>query len=242
MKIDSIHPNYINKNFSFKSYSKSGKTENYEYFSTTEFFRLDMNWNSFANFINEKYADIQNVNIICHACSNGEEAYSLALKLISLFGVKAEKFFPIIAKDIDENNIHFAKKGEFNFRYDELLRMENHCGLDLYKFIDVIKSRFGNYLQIKNFLKEKVIFKKANILNDFDNIPAANTVLLCRNFWPYMPAQNQIELAEKLSNKLDNSSIVQIGNFDIAAGVDKLLQNKGFKETYVKGLMKKVIL
>ena len=94
------HPNFQgNRRY---VYNKNG---DFLYRTTTYFFRDDLNWNAFIKFISNKYKNADRVNILNHACSNGQEPYSLAAKLMQTLGEEAEKFFPIIAKDIDKENI-----------------------------------------------------------------------------------------------------------------------------------------
>ena len=84
---------------------------NMKYRVNTWFFREDFDWNCFPKFIDEIFKNAKKVNIYNYGCSSGEETYSLIMKLINTLGKCAKKFFPIIAKDIDEANIEKAKKG-----------------------------------------------------------------------------------------------------------------------------------
>ena len=47
--------------------------------NNTCFFRICLDWINFGKFIEQKYQNVPKVNIINHACSIGEEAYSLAI-------------------------------------------------------------------------------------------------------------------------------------------------------------------
>ena len=68
-----------------------------------------MNWRMLANYITSKATPPK---ILCYACSDGSEPYSIALSLINRLGyTEAQKHFPIIAKDIDETMIKRAKSG-----------------------------------------------------------------------------------------------------------------------------------
>ncbi|MBR1617752.1 hypothetical protein IJ670_06320, partial [bacterium] len=68
---------------------------------STDMFRDDINWHFFAKYLNSRYRDDKNVNIYIHACSDGSEAYSMA--------ILCDKYFPktkkIIAKDISADVI-----------------------------------------------------------------------------------------------------------------------------------------
>ena len=72
------------------------------YRNNTYFFRQSFEWLNFAKFLEEKYKNENSINIVSHACSVGEETYTLMLALLSQLGKKdSKKFFPIHARDID---------------------------------------------------------------------------------------------------------------------------------------------
>lgn len=72
-------------------FNKSGK---FLYKTTTYFFREDLNWTCLAELLGEKYKTVQKVNVLNHACSNGQEPYTLAVKLIQILGKEAKNSFP----------------------------------------------------------------------------------------------------------------------------------------------------
>ena len=94
MKIQSIK----NQKTSFKSYSVLKYNNKTPFYTTTMFFRKDLDWNALVNMVNDKYRNVDKVNVICHACSDGEEVFSLAALIKTLLKSSSEKFFPIIAK------------------------------------------------------------------------------------------------------------------------------------------------
>lgn len=225
---------------SFKHYAECREpVDNYKYATTTFMLRDDLDWEAFARLLDKKYKNVDNVNLINHACSDGEEPYSLALTLLAKLGKSAEKFFPIIAKDFDNTSLLFAKKGRFNINKKEHLKLERTFGLNLYKYLNIREDQFGIHVKVNDNLKERIIFQKSDILKDVENLPKENTVLLCRNFWPYMPQSSKKLLAQKLATRLDSSSLIVIGSFDISNGIDKLLEEVGFEMTEVKGVMQK---
>ena len=96
---------YNKINPTFGTYSEERKTGPYKYWTSTKFFREDLNWNDFVFMLFQKYKGVPQVNIRCFGCSDGEEPYSLAMKLDVVLGKYAEKFFPIVAKDFDKTSI-----------------------------------------------------------------------------------------------------------------------------------------
>ncbi len=70
--------------------------------------RKDLEWNMLAKHIIKENPK----NIYCYACSDGSEPYSIAISLISKLGYEnAQKYFPIIARDIDLDIINKASTG-----------------------------------------------------------------------------------------------------------------------------------
>ena len=59
---------------------------------------------------------------------------------------------------------------------------------------------------------------------------------MCRNFWPYLDKEKQHLLAQKLSQKLDESSLLVIGSYDSVYGIDALLHKNGFIQTKTKNV------
>ena len=95
-------------------------------------------------------------------------------------------------------------------------------------------------LSPKDILKRNVEFSQGDILEDIDNMSSKNTVLLCRNFWPYLDAFKREKLAQKLEDKFDESSIVVIGDYDEEdCTVSKLLMEHKFLPTVVRNVVQK---
>ena len=228
----------------FTHYAVKKNTDNYGYYTSTAIFRGDLDWDGLMNLMKQKYKDTDKVNVICHACSDGEEAYSMALKLHKTFGKDSKKFLPIVAQDIDYDNIRLAKRGNYVVSDTEINRLEQHSGLDVYRYFDIYDNEFSyeKYAKPKDFLKEMVDFKQGNILDDIENIPKENTVLMCRNFWPYLPGKSQTELAQKLGKQLAPSSLLVLGEFDMRDEVLSLLRTYGFEQTDIPFVFQKANL
>lgn len=256
-----IHPIYNFKNNNNPKITFKGAAEFrkgialYDYYNTSSFFRPKFDIRNLIRYMENFYKDIPFVRIISHACSEGQEPFSIKFLLMSLLKERANKYL-VEGRDFDALNIISAKKGTYTISPSEMARMENECGLDLYKYINlgndtdnVYFLRYGYStpsfdnnniisLKIKDYVREQVPFKKVDILTD-DDIPADNTVLLTRNMWPYMPAETQAKLAQKLANTLSPSSHIVIGDFDIANNIHQLLRKAGFEHTEIFEVMKK---
>ena len=68
-----------------------------------------MHWKNFVYLINKNFEGKKKVNIINAACSDGSEAYSLAIIMKErLDEAQCKKFFPIKASDYDKKIIDVA--------------------------------------------------------------------------------------------------------------------------------------
>ena len=232
------------KDTTFKSSFRTVYNDNFslKYNTNTCFFRSDLNWKDFVNYLNTKYKNTQKVNIIDFACSTGEEPYSLAMLLDLQLGKDAEKFFPIRAFDIDEDNIKNAKKGIFSIHKTELDFLENNVE-DKYKdYFRVLTDNYGVpvWFVSNDNIESKVIFEQSDMLKDMFKIPSNNTILLCRNVFPYLTIGEESNLVKQISKQLDASSAIVLGCFDISYGIDKLFEKEGFKHTSQYNVMEKL--
>ncbi|MBQ4646555.1 MAG: hypothetical protein IJB79_04330 [Candidatus Gastranaerophilales bacterium] len=201
------------------------------YSNYTNFFRPDLNsghvskyytdgtWNGFCQTIGEHFKDAPKVNVYDFACSDGSEAYSLILSLLDKFGEEeAKKYFPILAYDIDDEMIKVAKSGEIPVCDDDIRRfhynIQNLNQTDFYKITFQQDSPSSKAFVANEKLRNKVHFQQEDILNALDSIESSNSLILCRNFFPYLSKVQMWEIIGKLRFKLDSTSLVVIGNFD----------------------------
>lgn len=212
------------------------------YKTTTCFFREDLNWDSFVRLLQQKYQNIPKINIINHACSNGAEPFSLIIKLIQKLSKEAAKFFPILAKDLDFDNIENAKNGRIGINFNDIYQINSHTKNKITEFFQYGKSNNPVHdisLIPNDNIRDKVIFSQANILKDLSEKQANNTVLLCRNFWPYLNLETRKLLASLLSQNIGENSLLVIGSFDRERSTLQLLEKNGFKETFIENVFTK---
>lgn len=240
MKIYNSHIIFNNKVQTFKQTPVvKNSTGVRNCYTTTEFFRNDFDIDGLLNYAKNIYKDTPKVNVISYACSTGKESYSIALKLKTNLKDKSSKFLPLIAKDIDRDCILKAKRGRYKISNTEVEKLDRAGGISLNRYVDTFDDGLEKYAYIKDSLKKEIDFKIADICEDIDSVPNKNTVLICRNFWSYLQPEKQTILANKLASKFDETSLVVIGSFEKAYGIDKLLEERGFKETEIPCVMRK---
>lgn len=209
----------------------SGKIK---YRNNTSFFRPDLNWNMFTEMLIEKYKNVGKVNIYDYACSEGAEPFSLAMLLIKKLGEeKAQKFFPIIASDIDSEILKNPQNGILKLTRGDVFLIKRLLKKDYNQFIEFNdKFEYNSELnmvvcdaKIKPILENKVVFSSKNVVEDIANVEKNNSIVLFRNFWPYLLKSDRTKLADSVSECLGNNSICVIGRYD----THKMRMNKIFK-------------
>lgn len=203
------------------------------YRNTTNFFRSDLDWETLINHINEKYKNIDKVNIVCHACSDGSEPLSIAMLLEERLGEKAEKFFPIQAKDIDDIMIYTAKQGYAPMDLNDVEAINAMTNNKCDKYFKL--PRYGVGLDTVNALinpklTSKIEYSVADITNDIENLPQENIILFCRNMWPYIYDPGNLIL--KIANHIKSNGTIVVGNYDKMSCIHNLLPRLGFKNIH----------
>ena len=211
------------------------------YKTTTYYFREDIDWHGIVQYLCGKFKNTEHVNFINHACSNGMEPLSFIMSFLINFPDKIDKFTPILAKDIDYDNIEAAKRGQCGVSSEDFLRICNHTKYRRNEFLEIKPSAGRENLFVmspKKILTDRVIFQQGDIFEDVKNMPEENTFLSCRNFWCYLDKNKQEELAYLLGRHLKGNSTILIGYLDTEdaqnyngnyANADKLLERNGFK-------------
>lgn len=250
--------NCNNRTQSFKSYSTKVCNGGGElaYRTLSNFFRADIVWPKFIEFIVAKYKNVDKVNVVNHACSVGYEPYSFLLLLINAIGEEnIKKFVPVIARDLDKDAIEYAKAGNLEVTYPEYA-MASHYGSrfalkngyykdDIFhKFFNDFKLKKPTFYEdlergleneyvvsCKDNIRQYVDFQQSDIFDDKALISKENTILLFRNVWRYLGHDGIDKLSDLLANSMKKTSLLVIGEFDVANHIDEILINKGFKDT-----------
>lgn len=205
----------------------------------TWFFRIDLEWDKYADYLIEKYKNQDKVNVYCYACSDGSEPYSLAMILISKLGYEgAQKFFPIKARDIDDYYFSRVERGKIAVNQDDLDRIKQKT-----KENNTFITSLSNYItdcdsnlreaHLSPELIDTVTFEKGDLREDIKDLPKSNTVLMFRNAWAYLSLEDRQRLIKDITRKLDSTSLFLVGCHDDkhTPEILKYLRQHQFKET-----------
>lgn len=201
----------------------------------------------------------EGANIICYACSNGHEPYSLAMKLCDIAGkdnVKSK--YPISGFDRCEDIIKICRDGQiilpsnvdqilkaktlfpFSEAFSEGFSLQNS---EVGKRISPACSSKGTTFKLHTVnkpLREFVTFESGDLMNDVKSFSFNQPVIfMFRNVWFSFTFSQVQYLAHHLSKNLPRGSLLIIGDRDQMprsslgeisnATVSQIIESKGFK-------------
>lgn len=223
------------ENPSFKAFVREVKkpgSDEIMWKNNTGIFRMDMSWSDLANFLKEKYSDVEKVHVYNYASSNGLEAYSLLMELLANNDVEdVDKFLPIIAKDVDEYAIRMAKGRLVDINDCEKRKINIHTDNHFDDYFETVSWKKGKY-RPKLKLTENVEFSVGDFTKEYEDLPKDNVIIIARNCWRYFPEDARQELPQKLYDHLGKNVTLITGNYDTVLGFKKF-KHSGFKRTHI---------
>lgn len=187
--------------------------------NTTELFRDPEVWQSIRYRIIKKLNNNEKINIWHAGCSTGEEVYSM---LILLYECGIIDRTNVYASDINMDVIEKAKKGIYKFRFNAkyLNNFDKVLKMNPYNYEEIKDVPYGKYFDIdrnrdiiimKDFLRDKVIYRYNNLTN-FENVFYKKfDLILCRNVLIYFNDILQKNLFSFFHENLYNSSYLVLG-------------------------------
>jgi chemotaxis protein methyltransferase CheR len=157
--------------------------------------------------LNRDYLKNGDFRLWSAGCSNGQEAYSLAITLLEHKNNININNIKILATDIDSEVVCFAQKGIYTHH-----QIDNIPGDILSKYF--IKKEDGSgeiIFEVQDEVKRLVHFK---ILNLFDDWPMKQTfeVIFCRNVVIYFDSKTQKSLWPKFHTALSEHGFIAVGH------------------------------
>ena len=205
----------------------------------TQIFRRDFDWKRFVEILDENFKDYKTVNLYSLACSDGSEAYTTAISVMENSN-NPEKFTKILATDRDDKIIEFAQKRRINLtEHEEKILLENSKKQQYFgdkKEPALLegepKATFIRHsFEPNDELKSKIDFKCEDILTTLSKLEdKGNSAILCRNVFPYLSIEAQVDVYKMLLKKLKPGSLFVLGQFDKNSELFKLIQKSGFQK------------
>ena len=223
MQVCSINNSYRYRQPSFQSWKREtfNATVGVANRNDTCFFRDSTFIANLTKMLSENFKDVSKVNIYSFGCSDGSEPLSLVMSMLSnKKELNPQKFFPIIARDIDPVAINKAINNEHRITVAEKDKIDYFTNGQFEKFIEEpcgesIINEEGTKVFVKKEVIDKVDFAVGDIFEDYKKINPKNSVVMARNFWPYITSyKKRMQFFRDLYNHLSIGSYFIIGDFD----------------------------
>lgn len=159
------------------------------------------------------------IKIWCSACSTGEEAYSIAMTMIDLFGTMTPPV-KILATDLNTRVLSSARIGQYT--PDDVQKMSER---QRNKFFISLKDETNFYIRPE--VKALISFKKLNLCDEKWPMKKMFDVIFCRNVMIYFNKNTQKKLLAKFSNYLPPERKLFIGHSESLPS-----ENEHFKLNY----------
>jgi chemotaxis protein methyltransferase CheR len=165
--------------------------------NTTELFRDPPVWNTLRQEILPLLYDKPEIMIWHAGCSTGQEVYSMLILLMEMDLFKKAKVY---ATDINSDVLLHASEGiykyKFNVNYldnfDKVIRQNRNGELidvPYSKYFTIDKTR--DLIRMHQFLLEKPIYKKMDLVTDPNPFSLTYDIIICRNVVIYFNYQLQ---------------------------------------------------
>lgn len=156
------------------------------------------------------------INILCAACSTGQEPYSLAINLNETTSRNFD--FKISALDISKASIEKAKIGVYN-QFEVQRGLPTHILLKYFDQVDKLWS-------IKDLLRRNVIFHQANLMDGLAFLGKFD-VIFCRNVMMYFDEAQKKIIIENLKRILKPKGFLFLGATEILPRDEKMFTHWG---------------
>ena len=213
-----------------------------EVYTQTQINRPDLDFKEAARLFLDDFKDCKSVKIYNMACSDGSEAFTLAIHLNEMNPKEANKFLPIIATDIDPIILSYAKSNKLNMVSDDL-KSWKECNIDYRKYFSLINASTmfiprdrininSKTYEISDFLKNSVHFEKKTIKQQVEEIDENEPkIICCRNVLPYLGDDDEMfNQVYAIYKKMRKGDYLLLGDFDRSFTLVNELKSLGVKE------------
>jgi len=171
----------------------------------TSFFRENHHFPILADHV-KKVSQRQPIQLWCSAASTGEEAYSMAMTMVDLFG----NFRPpvqILATDIDTQVLKKAEKGIYSRD-----KLEKLPPATIDKFFVQENVEGETCMRVRQELRSMITFRRQNLLDPTWNAKGPFEAIFCRNVMIYFDKPTQYKILKKFVPTLRQDGLLFAGH------------------------------
>ena len=155
-------------------------------------------------YLRKKEENIQDLRIWCGAASSGEEPYTLAMLLVDFFGLEHDKWdTTVLATDISTGVLQTAVRGVY--KKEQIAELPDNWKRRFFRSVGE-----GEYFAITDELKNEVLFRQFNLMDDFPFRKKLHVIFL-RNVMIYFDRPTKQNLIKKLYDVLEPGGYLFVG-------------------------------
>ena len=142
----------------------------------------------------------------CSASSTGEEAYSMAMTMVDVFGSYTPPV-KILATDVDTNVLSVAQEGVY-----PLDRLEKLPQDTVKRFFLKGAGAQAGYARVRPELREMITFRQINLLDNAWPVRGPFDAIFCRNVMIYFDKPTQYRILQKFAPLLRHDGLLFAGH------------------------------
>jgi len=155
------------------------------------------------------------LNLWSAACSTGEEPYSLAMALSEVGEQVGGIDYFILATDLSTAVLKYAQRATYE---EERVRP---VPVPLRKkYLLRSRDREASLVRIVPELRQRVQFRRLNLLNDSFGLRERMDIIFCRNVFIYFDRATQSEILHKFCRHLVRGGYIFLGHSESSSGLD----------------------
>ncbi len=186
---------------------------------TTELFRDPQIWKNIKNELLPSLSHQEKIRIWHPGCSTGQEVYSMMMVLDSLDMLERTDIY---ASDLHEEVLDTARQGKYKYRFNQIY-LENFDRVMLNgegtfswnqrkhwkKYFHIDESR--DTIQMKEFLRQKPVYKKLDLVKDPNLFLVNFDLIVCRNVIIYFNPELQNRVFSLFHKNLNGQGCLLLG-------------------------------
>lgn len=155
-------------------------------------------------YLRKEEENTQDLRIWCGAASSGEEPYTLAMLLVDFFGLEHDKWdTTVLATDISTEVLQTAVRGVY--KKEQIAELPDNWKRRFFRSVGE-----GEYFAITDELKNEVLFRQFNLMDDFPFRKKLHVIFL-RNVMIYFDRPTKQNLIKKLYDVLEPGGYLFVG-------------------------------
>lgn len=145
------------------------------------------------------------LRVWCAACSSGEEAYTIQITIMRKLGLQYPSMNAgLLATDISGKVLDIARQGQYN--------TEQIAGVNAEIKRIYFKALPDGRHEIKPNVREQILFRRLNLMNDHFPFKTPFQIIFCRNVMIYFDEETRKRLIQKFYNLLEPGGYLFIGH------------------------------